>query len=73
MLKTKEMQWQIKFDLMYYLHMRYNEIMALDLAELTWYYQRLKEVKDHEIEFEKMKLELTLAASGVGKATKLFR
>ena len=52
--------------------MRYDEIMTLDLSELLWYYHRLKQVKDSEFEFEKMKLELNLTAAGVKNAHKVL-
>jgi len=58
---------------MYYLHMRYEEIMTMELSELLWYYKKLKEVKDSEFEFEKIKLELNLAAAGVKNANKIFK
>jgi len=56
----------MKFDLMYYLGMNYNEIMTLDIAELRWYYERLREVKSTEYEIEKAKFDASMAAMGVG-------
>lgn len=56
----------MKFDLMYYLGMNYNEIMSLDIAELRWYYERLREVKTTEYEIEKAKFDASMAAMGVG-------
>ena len=46
--------------------------MTLDLAELLWYHKKLKQVKDSEFEFEKMKLELNLTAAGVMNAHKVL-
>jgi hypothetical protein len=51
---------------MYYLGMNYSEIMSLDIAELRWYYERLREVKTTEYEIEKAKFDATMAAMGVG-------
>jgi hypothetical protein len=62
----------MKFDLMYYLGMNHNEIMRLDLAELQYYYSKLREVKEQEFEIEKMKMEASLAAAGAGAAKKTF-
>jgi hypothetical protein len=56
----------MKFDLMYYLGMSHDELMTLDLAELRWYHERLREVKAMEQEVEKVKLEATMAAMGAG-------
>lgn len=60
----------MKFDLMYYLGMNQNDLMTLDLAELRWYYERLREVKAMEQEIEKVKLEATMAAVGAGAVRK---
>ena len=56
----------MKFDLMYYLGMNYNEVMTLDIAELRWFMTRLQEVKTTEYEIEKAKFDATMAAMGVG-------
>ena len=39
-------------------------MMHIDLAELNWYYDKLREVKEQEAEYEKAKLEAQLQASG---------
>ena len=57
----------MKFDLMYYLGMRHNEVMTLDLAELNWYYKKLSEVKEQEAEVDKIKFEANLATLGARK------
>jgi len=62
----------MKFDLMYYLRMSNEEIMQMSLAELFWYYERLKETKDKELEFEKIKLETMLVSSGIKGAKGIF-
>ena len=62
----------MKFDLMYHLGMCYEEIMRLDLAELQWYYQKLRETKEHENELEKLKLEALLLAGSGGAARSLL-
>jgi hypothetical protein len=54
----------MKFDLMYYLRMRYNELLTLDLAELGWYYKQLAKVKEQEVEIEKAKFDAQLALFG---------
>ena len=54
----------MKFDLMYYLRIGFREMMHIDLAELNWYYDKLREVKEQEAEYEKAKLEAQLQASG---------
>ena len=62
----------MKFELMYYLGMRYNELMTLDIAELQWYYKQLREVKEQEHELEKTKLEAIIAAVSISSAKKQF-
>jgi len=54
----------MKFDLMYYLRMRNNELLTMSLPELLWYYQRLQDTRAQEMEFEKLKLEAILASGG---------
>lgn len=46
--------------------------MRLDLAELKYYYQKLREVKEQELEVEKLKIEANLMATGVKAAQKTF-
>ena len=58
----------MKFDLMYYLGMDRNSIMRLDLAELQYYYAKLREVRAQELEIEKLKIEANLIGAGA-KAT----
>lgn len=62
----------MKFDLMYYLGLSYAEAMTIDLAELNWYYDKLKLTKEQEAEVENAKLEAQLIASGAIKAKKEF-
>ena len=62
----------MKFDLMYYLRISYKEMVNIDLAELNWYYDRLREIKDQEVEYEKAKLEAQLMAAGAMKKKKEF-
>lgn len=57
----------MKFDLMYYLGLGYNEVMHVDLGELHWMYDKLRKTKDAESELEALKLEATLAAATGGK------
>lgn len=62
----------MKFDLMYYLGMSNAELMSLDLAELRWYHNRLREVKSLEQEVEKVKLEAQVAAASGGSLKRQF-
>lgn len=57
----------MKFDLMYYLGLGYNEVMRVDLGELRWMYDKLRKTKESESELEALKLEATLAAATGGK------
>lgn len=60
----------MKFELMYYLGIPYRDVMQVDIAELNYYYNRLREVKEHEAEIEKMKLEAQMVALGARRTQK---
>jgi ABC-type phosphate transport system ATPase subunit len=57
---------------MYYLGMRHEEIMRMDLAELNFYYEKLRKVKAIEADLEKLKIEATLAAASSGSLKRQF-
>ena len=57
---------------MYYLGLNNSDLMSMDLAELRWYHNRLREVKSMEQEVEKIKLEAQMAAAGAGMVKKQF-
>ena len=65
---TRQNQWQMIFDFMYYMHMSYREIMMLDLAQLRFFYSQLKYVKEQEAEIEKLKMEANMAVMGIKSA-----
>lgn len=46
--------------------------MNIDLAELNWYYEKLRQTKEQEAEYEKAKLEAQLTASGAVKRKKEY-
>jgi len=62
----------MKFELMYYLGMDYITINTLDIAELRFYYDKLRWVKEQEMEVEKAKLDAQLIAMGVKKTQQSF-
>lgn len=62
----------MKFELMYYIGMDYKTIMTLDLAELNFYYEKLRWVKEQEAEIDRIKLEAQLTALGVRKAQQSY-
>lgn len=62
----------MKFDLMYYLGMSHSEIMRLDLAELSYYYERLRKVKESEAEVEKLKIEASMIGATAGSLKKTY-
>lgn len=62
----------MKFELMYYLGITYRDVMQVDLAELNYYYNKLREAKEHEAEIEKMKLEAQMTIMGARKAQQSF-
>jgi hypothetical protein len=64
-MRTRTDQLNMKFELMYYLGLGYQEIMKMEMTELQWYHQKLLETKKAETELEQLKLDATLlAASG---------
>lgn len=62
----------LKFELMYYLGMSYDTLMQVNLAELSFYYNQLRQVKEQEAEIDKLKLEAQMMAMGARKAQKTF-